>query len=81
MVCKTGGRAVSHVPKYDDDSVRAWLYGTLLVALLAEKLIRHSKRRFPWGYDLAAPAQPVARLQAQESLKNLIGAPESMVNH
>ena len=52
---------LGHVPKYDDDSARAWLYGKLLVALLAEKLLRHASAVSLWGYDLAAPpAQPVA---------------------
>ena len=31
---------LGHVPKHDDRSSRAWLYGKLLVALLAQKLIR-----------------------------------------
>ena len=30
---------LGHVPKYDDDSAKAWLYGKLFVALLVEKLI------------------------------------------
>ena len=50
---------LGHVPKYDD-SARAWLYGKLLVALLAEKLIHHASAVSLWGYDLAPPAQPVA---------------------
>ena len=58
MVCKTGGRAVSHVPKYDDDSVRAWLYGTLLVALLAEKLIRHASAVSPGDTTWRRPHSP-----------------------
>ena len=31
---------LGHLPKHDDDSAKAWLYGKLLVALLVEKLIR-----------------------------------------
>jgi len=31
---------LGHVPKRDDRSSRAWLYGKLLVTLLAQKLIR-----------------------------------------
>ncbi len=45
---------LGHLPKYDDDSARAWLYGKLLVALLVEKLIRHAESVSPWGYELAA---------------------------
>lgn len=31
---------LGHVPKHDDRSSRPWVYGKLLVALLAQKLIR-----------------------------------------
>ena len=44
---------LGHLPKYDDDSARAWLYGKLLLALLVEKFIRHSESVSPWGYDLS----------------------------
>jgi hypothetical protein len=43
---------VGHLPKYDDQSSRAWLYGKLLVALLADKLIRIGRTISPWGYLL-----------------------------
>ena len=49
---------LGHLPKYDDDSAKAWLYGKLLVALLVEKLIRHATAISPWGYDLAATPAP-----------------------
>ena len=47
---------LGHLPKYDDDSAKAWLYGKLLVALLVEKLIRHASAISPWGYELAPSA-------------------------
>ena len=47
---------LGHLPKHDDDSAKAWLYGKLLVALLVEKLIGHASAISPWGYRLAAPA-------------------------
>ena len=47
---------LGHLPKYDDDSAKAWLYGKLLVALLVEKLIRHASASSPWGYELAPSA-------------------------
>ncbi len=47
---------LGHVPKYDDDSARAWLYGKLFVALLVEKLLDHARAISPWGYALPAPA-------------------------
>ena len=42
---------LGHLPKRDDESARAWLYGKLLVTLLVEKLIRHA-RHFPLGIPL-----------------------------
>jgi hypothetical protein len=50
------------LPKHDDRSARAWLYGKLLVALLTQKLIRIGRDISPWGYTLplASPDQPVA---------------------
>jgi hypothetical protein len=41
---------LGHLPKYDDESSRAWLYGKLLVALLTEKLARIGRDFSPWGY-------------------------------
>ena len=49
---------LGHLPKYDDESARAWLYGKLLLALLVEKIIRHAESVSPWGYDLAATTAP-----------------------
>jgi hypothetical protein len=43
---------LGHLPKYDDQSSRAWLYGKLFVALLTHKLIRHARDFSPWGYQL-----------------------------
>lgn len=41
-----------HLPKYEDASSRAWLYGKLLVALLTHKLIQLGRAISPWGYRL-----------------------------
>jgi hypothetical protein len=51
-----------HLPKYDEESAKAWLYGKLLVALLVEKVMRHARTISPWGYDVApaAPTQSMA---------------------
>lgn len=49
---------LGHLPKYDDDSAQAWLYGKLFVALLTEKLIQHAGSLSPWGYKLALSAIP-----------------------
>ena len=49
---------LGHLPKHDDESAKAWLYGKLLVALVVEKLIGHASAISPWGYRLASPATP-----------------------
>ncbi len=49
--------ALGHLPKYDEQSARAWLYGKLLVALLAQKLARIGRAFSPWGYLLPAATQ------------------------
>lgn len=53
---------LGHLPKYDDRSSRAWLYGKLFLALLTEKMTRVASTVSPWGYQLPATpnAQPVA---------------------
>lgn len=43
---------IGHVPKHDDQSSRAWLYGKLFVALLSQKLARVGSAISPWGYYL-----------------------------
>lgn len=47
---------LGHVPKQDDQSSRAWLYGKLFVALLSQKLARIGSAVSPWGYYLAEQA-------------------------
>lgn len=47
---------LGHVPKQDDQSSRAWLYGKLLVALLSQKLARIGSAVSPWGYYLPEQA-------------------------
>ena len=49
---------LGHVPKHDDESAQAWLYGKLLVALLVEKVMRQAQTLSPWGYHVAAEAPP-----------------------
>jgi DDE family transposase len=54
---------LGHVPKKDDQSSRAWLYGKLFVALLSQKLARVGCAISPWGYYLpeeAADSQSLA---------------------
>lgn len=43
---------LGHLPKSDDESSQAWLYGKLFVALLTEKLLAHARAFSPWGYGL-----------------------------
>jgi hypothetical protein len=47
---------LGHVPKQDDQSSRAWLYGKLFVALLSQKLARVGSAVSPWGYYLLEQA-------------------------
>jgi len=53
---------LGHLPKHHDQSSRAWLYGKLLIALLAHKLARLGNTLSPWGYLLPEEAhtQPLA---------------------
>lgn len=53
---------LGHLPKSHPDSVQAWLYGKLFLALLTEKLIAHARAVSPWGYAWPGPAlsQPLA---------------------
>jgi hypothetical protein len=44
---------LGHLPKWDEASARAWLYGKLFVGRLTQKLVRHAEAISPWGYDLA----------------------------
>ncbi len=52
---------LGHLPKHDEHSAKAWLYGKLFVALLVEKLIGHARAISPWGYQLEPKTAP-ARL-------------------
>lgn len=52
---------LGHLPKYDDDSAKAWLYGKLFVALLVEKLLHHARAISPLGLRRAGPGAPAAR--------------------
>jgi hypothetical protein len=55
---------LGHIPKHDEQSIRAWLFGKLLVALLTQKLVRVGKTISPWGYYLppeqTTPTEPLA---------------------
>ena len=43
---------LGHLPKYDERSSRAWLYGKLFLALLTEKMTRVARTISPWGYGI-----------------------------
>ena len=54
---------LGHLPKHDDESAQAWLYGKLFIAMLAEKLILHARSISPWGGFLLkelSTAKPMA---------------------
>jgi hypothetical protein len=44
--------SLGHLPKYDEQSSRAWLYGKLFVGLLVEKLMGYAGSLSPCGYCL-----------------------------
>lgn len=48
---------LGHLPKEDEESSKAWLYGKLFVALLTERVIQAAESFSPWGYDVAENAQ------------------------
>ena len=58
---------MGHLPKSDDDSTRAWLYGKLQVALLGQKIIQYAAAISLWEYDVARQqgAQCVAGVQVR----------------
>lgn len=41
-----------HLPKLNEESCRAWLYGKMFVALLTERLYREAQFFSPWGYPI-----------------------------
>src|ERR1022692_1175551 len=47
---------LGHVPKQDDQSSRAWLYGKLFGGRWSQKLAREGSTIPPWGYFLPEPA-------------------------
>ncbi len=47
------------LPKYDQQSCRAWIQAKLLCGLLIERLMREAKFVFPWGYRLPS-SEPLA---------------------
>lgn len=49
---------LGHLPKHDDESAKAWLYGKLFVALLTEKLIHCATAISPWGYVMEPRPAP-----------------------
>lgn len=58
---------MGHLPKHDEASSRAWLYGKLFVALLTEKIISHAESFSPWGYEIqpkAPHSEPVEGISA-----------------
>lgn len=52
---------LGHLPKHNDESSKAWLYGKLFVALLTMKLINYASSISPWGY-------PLEKISASERL-------------
>ena len=49
---------LGHLPKQNDESSKAWLYGKLFVALLTNKLVEYASTVSPWGYILEEQTAP-----------------------
>lgn len=47
---------LGHLPKYDDESAKAWLYGKIFTALLTEKLMSCARSISPWGCNFLREA-------------------------
>lgn len=43
---------LGHLPKMDQVSVEAWLYGKLFVAILTQRMVDYANSFSPWGYNL-----------------------------
>jgi hypothetical protein len=41
---------LGHLPKHDEESAKAWLFGKLLIGLLADNIIEKASSFSPWGY-------------------------------
>lgn len=53
---------LGHLHDQDAETVRAWLYGKLCVALLGQKLMRVERDISPWGYRQRASAHLMERV-------------------
>jgi hypothetical protein len=56
--------AVGHLPKHNEESCIAWLYGKMLVALLVERLYLEAESFSPWGYPISCPQQQYSQKAA-----------------
>lgn len=54
---------VGHLPKHNEESCVAWLYGKMLVAMLVERLYLEAESFSPWGYPIECPRQRRELLQ------------------
>ena len=43
---------IGHLPKYNPESCKSWLYGKMVVALLVERLYQEAEFFSPWGYPI-----------------------------
>lgn len=43
---------LGHLPKFDPEACKAWLYGKLVVSLLVEHIYREAEYFSPWGYPI-----------------------------
>jgi hypothetical protein len=48
---------VGYLPRRNEESCIAWLYGKMLVAMLVERLYVEAESFSPWGYPISCPRQ------------------------
>ncbi len=58
---------LGHLPKLDEESSQAWLYGKLMVALLTEKIVRYARTFSPWGYPMQTKCMERFQVCAESS--------------
>ncbi len=65
---------LGHLPKHDEESAQAWLYGKLFIALITDKLIGHANR-FPPGDTKWTRRQPPSPWREFAFAFHQVGAP------
>ncbi len=63
--------AVGHLPKQNEESFVAWLYGKMLVAMLMERMRREAEAFSPWGCPIRGPCGPAGDFETLRKVELL----------